>query len=133
MNVLLWVLQVLLAAHTLMGALWKFSNTEQNASSLGALPHALWVGLTVPELAAAVVLVLPLGLKRVGPWVPFAAAFVAAEMLTFCAFHFASGDANHGPAIYWLVVAAWSAFVAVGRLKLAPHPRAAVSAAAGQG
>lgn len=132
MNVLLWVLQCLLAAHTLMGAWWKFSNTEQNAPSLGTLPHAVWLGLTVPELLCAVALVLPLGLKQLGKWAPLAAGFVAAEMLVFCAFHFASGDANHGPAIYWLVVAAWSAFVAFGRLKLAPHAGAGVSAPASQ-
>ena len=44
----------------------------------------------------------------------------SAEMLLFSAVHLASGDANHGPMIYWLVVAAICAFIAYGRFVLRP-------------
>ena len=37
MNPTLWVLQSLLALHTAIGALWKFSNSEQAVPSLSAL------------------------------------------------------------------------------------------------
>jgi hypothetical protein len=29
MNILLWILQILLALHTIVGAVWKFLNSEQ--------------------------------------------------------------------------------------------------------
>lgn len=44
MNILLWVLQILLALHTVIGAVWKFSNSEQTVRSLNAIPHGVWAG-----------------------------------------------------------------------------------------
>ena len=38
MNILLWILQILLALHTAVGAIWKFSNPAQNLPSLSAIP-----------------------------------------------------------------------------------------------
>lgn len=120
MNILLWVLQVLLALHTAMGAVWKFSNSEQ-AASLQALPHAVWLGLGVLELACVVGLLLPALNRSLGRrTAPIAASFVVAEMLLFTAVHFASGATDHGQVIYWLVVAAICAFVAWGRFVLEP-------------
>jgi hypothetical protein len=120
MNILLWVLQVLLALHTAMGALWKFSNSEQ-AASLQALPHVVWMGLCVLELACVVGLLLPALNKPLGRRsAPIAAAFIAAEMLLFTVVHFASGSKETGQVIYWLVVAALCAFVAWGRFVLKP-------------
>jgi hypothetical protein len=29
MDILLWILQILLALHTIVGAVWKFSNSER--------------------------------------------------------------------------------------------------------
>lgn len=55
-----------------------------------------------------------------GILVPIAAAFIVVEMLLFCGVHIYSGDANYGPMIYWLVVAAISAFIAYGRILLWP-------------
>ena len=46
MNILLWVLQILLALHTAMGAVWKFSNSEQTVPSLKAIPHGAWLTLS---------------------------------------------------------------------------------------
>lgn len=42
------------------------------------------------------------------------------EMLLFCGLHLYSGDTNYGHIIYWLVVAAISAFIAYGRFVLKP-------------
>jgi len=120
MNIALWVVQVLLAAHTVTGAVWKFSNSEQTVPSLSALPHSVWLGLSVVELLCALGLVLPALNKGMAFLVPVAAIVIAAEMLLFCGLHLASGDPNHGQMIYWLVVAAICAFVAYGRLVLKP-------------
>jgi hypothetical protein len=119
-NVLLWVLQGLLALHTAMGAVWKCSNSEQNAPSLHAIPHVVWLALIGVELLCAAALIAPALRRSMAVAAPVAAACIAAEMLLFSAVHLASGDANHGPMIYWLVVAAVCAFVSYGRFVLKP-------------
>jgi DoxX-like protein len=120
MNILLWILQVVLALHTAVGAVWKFSNSEQAVASLKAIPHGVWLGLSVVELLCSLCLLLPAISKPLGVLAPIAAACIAAEMLLFCALHLASGEADNGPMIYWLVVAAISSFVAYGRFVLKP-------------
>lgn len=120
MNILLWVLQVLLAVHTAIGAVWKFSNSEQAVPSLNAIPHGVWLGMSVIELLLSLGLILPAFNKSLGFLAPVAAVCIAAEMLLFCALHLYSGDANYGPMIYWLVVAAICAFIAYGRFVLQP-------------
>lgn len=120
MNILLWVLQVLLALHTLMGAVWKFSNSEQTVPSLKAIPHGLWIALAIFEILCAVGFVLPAFKKHLGKYAAWAAVGIAAEMILFMVVHLASGEANHSPLPYWIVAAAMCAFVAYGRLKLKP-------------
>ena len=120
MNILLWVLQILLALHTAVGAVWKLFNSPQTVPSLSAIPHGAWLAMSVFELLCSVALVLPAFHKPLAILAPIAAAGIAAEMLLFCALHIYSGDANYGPMIYWLVVAAICAFIAYGRLVLRP-------------
>jgi hypothetical protein len=120
MNIVLWVLQILLAAHTAIGAVWKFSNSEQTVPSLSAIPHGVWLSMSIIELLCAVGLILPAFNKSLGFLAPLAAVLIAAEMLLFCVLHIYSGDANHGQMIYWLVVAAICAFIAYGRFALTP-------------
>jgi hypothetical protein len=121
MNILLWVLQVLLAVHTAIGAVWKFSNTaEQTMTSLGAIPNEAWLAMSVIELLCAVGLILPAFSKSLGLLAPIAAILIAAEMLLFCVLHISSGASSYGPMIYWLVVAAICAFIAYGRLVRKP-------------
>jgi len=120
MNILLWVLQTLLAVHTAIGAVWKFSNPAQSMPSLGAIPAGVWLAMSVVELLCAVGLVLPIVYKPLAVLVPLAAILIAAEMLLFCGLHLASGDRSYGPMAYWLVVATICAFIAYGRF--APKP-----------
>lgn len=119
MNIVLWVLQVLLALHTLIGAVWKLSNSEQTVPSLEALPHGVWTSLSVIEVLCAVGLVLPL-YKPLAILAPIAALVIAAEMLLFCGVHLASSAQEHGEMIYWLVVAGVAAFITYGRFVLEP-------------
>jgi hypothetical protein len=65
MNILLWVLQILIAAHTAIGAVWKFSNSEQTVPSLKAIPHQVWLGMSVFELLCSVGLIARF---FIGPW-----------------------------------------------------------------
>jgi len=120
MNIILWVLQVLLALHTIMGAVWKFSHSEQTVPSLGAIPHRAWLGLSVFELLCSLGLILPALSASLGILAPVAAAAIAAEMLLFTGVHVRSGATKHGQVIYWIVVAAICAFIAYGRFVLRP-------------
>jgi xanthine/uracil/vitamin C permease (AzgA family) len=120
MNILLWVLQTLLALHTAIGAVWKLSNSEQAVPSLKAIPHGIWLGMSAVELLCSLALILSAFYKPLAFLAPLAAIVIAAEMLLFCGLHIASGDQNYGPMIYWLVVAAVCAFIAYGRFVLKP-------------
>lgn len=120
MNILLWLLQILLALHTIIGAVWKFSNSEQTVPSLKAIPHEVWLGMSVFELLCSLGLIIPVFNKRLAILAPIAAACIAAEMLLFSGLHIYSGDANYSHMIYWLIVAAVCAFIAYGRFVLKP-------------
>jgi hypothetical protein len=120
MNILLWVLQILLALHTIMGAIWKFSNSEQTVPSLKAIPHEVWLAMIVIELLCSLGLILPALNKHLAILAPIAAVCIAAEMLLFSGLHIYSGVATEGQMIYWLVVAALCAFIAYGRFALKP-------------
>ena len=84
MNILLWVLQILLAVHTAIGAVWKFSHPEQTVPSLKAIPHGVWLAMAVFEMLCSLALILPAFNKPLAILAPIAAAFIAAEMLLFC-------------------------------------------------
>lgn len=121
MNITLWILQILLALHTAIGAFWKFSNSaEQTMPSLASIPSALWMTMSGLEIIVAVCLLAPLIKKHLAKFAPIAALVIVFEMLAFCGIHLASGDKNFGPMIYWLVTATLAGFVAYARLKLKP-------------
>jgi DoxX-like family len=121
MNIFLWVLQIVLALHTVMGAVWKFSHSaEQTMPSLKAIPHGVWLAMSVIELLCSLGLILPVFNVSLAIFVPIAATCIAAEMLFYSGLHIFSGDANRGPMIYWLVVATICAFIAYGRIVLKP-------------
>jgi len=88
--------------------------------SLGTIPHGVWLGMSIVELLCVVGLIVPAISKRLAILAPIAAAYVVAEMLLFSGVHLASGSTSMGPVIYWLVVAAISAFIVYGRLVLKP-------------
>lgn len=121
MNILLWVLQAIVALHTLIGAVWKFSHSaEQTMPSLKAIPDRIWLGMGVFELLIGLCLILPAFYKPLAMLVPIAAVCIVVEMLVFSGLHIRSSDANYGPVVYWLVVAALCLFLAYGRLVLNP-------------
>lgn len=120
MNIVLWIFQVLLAAHTAMGAVWKFSHSEQSVPDLSAIPRPVWRAMSVIELLCVLGLILPVLGHALGLSAPLAAAVLAVEMLVLCGVHLASGATRHGHLAYWLVVAVLCGFIVYGRLVLAP-------------
>lgn len=120
MNIVLWVLQVLLALHTAMGAVWKLRNSDRVVPSLQVIPRKAWLAISVLELLCSLGLILPAVAASLGILAPIAAACIGAEMLLFCGVHLASGATRHGPMVYWLVVALLCAVTAYGRFVLSP-------------
>ena len=121
MNILLWILQILLAVHTAVGAAWKFSQTPAaTMPSLAVIPSGVWQAMSMFELLCSLLLLLPAINKRLGVLAPLAALAIAFEMLVFCGLHLQAGTPDYAPMIYWLVVAAISMFIAYGRYRLKP-------------
>ena len=118
MNILLWVLQIFLALHTLMGAVWKFSHSpEQSMASLKAIPPGLWSAMAILELLCCLALIVPAFRRSLGRLAALAAAFIIAEMLIFIGVHLQSGSAEQGPLAYWAVVAALCGVIVYVRLR----------------
>ncbi len=120
MNIVLWALQILLALHTVMGAVWKLKHSDRVAPSLGAIPRKVWMVLCVLEFLLSLGLVLPALGASLAILAPIAAAAIGAEMLVFCGVHISSGATKHGPMVYWLVVAVLCAVIVYGRAVLVP-------------
>lgn len=121
MNITLWVLQILLALHTIMGAIWKFSNPAEKAiPSLKAIPHSIWISMSIIEIVLSLCLILPAFDVSMSILVPIAATCIAVEMLLYCVVHLFSDETNHSPIIYWSIVAVICAFIAYGRFVLVP-------------
>jgi putative oxidoreductase len=123
MNVLLWVLQVLLAvaflAHGLLLLFPPAAIVDQMNASLSRASQ-LFIG--VAELLAAVGLTLP-GLTRIQPWlVPGAAAGLMIVMISATIFHIVRGEVSS--AITTAVLLLLATFVAYMRWRVLPiRPR----------
>lgn len=121
MNITLWILQVFLALHTAIGAIWKLSNSaEQTMPSFSSIPHEAWMALSVIELICALALILPALYKPFGVLAPIAALVIAVEMFLFSGLHIYSGNTTYYPIAYWGAVAALCTFIAYGRFILKP-------------
>ena len=126
MNILLWVLQVLLAlAFFAHGGLFLFPPAAMVDQMNASLPRWFQLFLGVAEVLAAVGLTLP-GLTRIQPWlVSCAAAGIMIVMICATIFHLARGETSS--AVTTIVLLAMAAFIAYMRWRIAPiRPRSAV-------
>jgi putative oxidoreductase len=119
MNVLLWVLQALLAlAFFAHGCLFLFPPAAIAVQMNASLPRWFQLFLGVAEIIAAVGLTLP-GLTRIQPWlVSAAAAGLMIVMMCATVFHLARGEVTS--AITTVVLLAMATFVAYMRWQVAP-------------
>ena len=119
MNIVLWVLQVLLAAAFLAHGLLLLMPPPEIAAQMNAeLPRWFWVFLGVAEVLAAVGLTLP-GMTRVMPsLVPAAAAGVVIVMISATIWHLVR--AEYSSAAITAVLLAMATFTAYARWRLAP-------------
>ena len=120
MNVVLWIVQVLLAALFVFAGAMKFiMPIEEMLKQMPvALPGWFLRFIGVAELAGGLGMILP-GLLRIKPWLtPLAACGLVIIMIGATAITLMSGDIKS--ALMPLVVALLAAFVAYGRVKLVP-------------
>jgi putative oxidoreductase len=121
MNIMLWVLQVLLALAFLAHSwLFLFPPAEMVDLMNRSIPPALRMFIGAAELLAAVGLILP-GITRILPWlIPCAAAGLMIVMTCATVFHLTRGELNSALTTGFLFVAL--TFVAYMRWKVRPIP-----------
>jgi uncharacterized membrane protein YphA (DoxX/SURF4 family) len=121
MNILLWVLQVLLAlAFFAHGCLFLFPPAAIVEQMNASLPRWFQLSLGVAEILAAVGLTLP-GFTRIKPWlVSCAAAGIMIVMISATIYHLRRGEV--GSAITTIVLLAVATFIAYMRWRVAPIP-----------
>ena len=118
MNVLLWVLQFLLAAAFLAHGLFFLFPPAAMVELLKPIPPAFRLFLGVAEVLAAVGLTLP-GVARILPWlISCAAAGVMVIMIGATIFHTVRGEISS--AITTVVLLVIATFVAYMRWKVKP-------------
>lgn len=119
MNIVLWILQVLLAlAFIAHGLLFLFPPPEIAAQMNASLPRWFQLFLGVAEVLAAVGLILP-GVTRVMPWlVTWAAVGIMIVMISATIYHLARGEMTS--AAITLVLLAMAAVVAYMRHRALP-------------
>jgi uncharacterized membrane protein YphA (DoxX/SURF4 family) len=119
MNIVLWVLQVLLAAAFFAHGwlfLWPPASVVEQMNA--SLPRWFQLFLGVAEVLAGVGLTLP-GFTRILPWlVTWAAAGVMIVTISATAFHLVRGEISS--AAVTMVLFAMAAFVAYMRHRVVP-------------
>jgi hypothetical protein len=121
MNILLWVLQVLLAvAFFAHGCLFLFPPAAIADQMNASLPRWFQLFLGVAEILAAVGLTLP-GLTRIQPWlVAWAAAGIMVVMISATILHVMRNEVS--AAITTAVLLAIATYVAYMRWRVVPIP-----------
>ena len=119
MNIVLWVLQVLLAAAFFAhGWMFLFPSPEIAALMNASLPRWFQLFLGVAEVLAAVGLTLP-GLTRILPWlVIWAAAGIMIVTASATVYHVARAELSS--AAITLLLFALATFLAYMRLRVLP-------------
>ena len=122
MNVVLWILQALLAFFYLSGGAYKLFKFEELANQLSALPHGAWRVLGALEIAGGILLIIPAATKWMPLLTPIAAAVLALETLALSALYarYSLTLAASNPLVWSAVMGLLVAFVAYGRFALSP-------------
>ena len=119
MNILLWIVQVLLAlAFFAHGLLFLFPPPEIAALMNASLPRWFQLFLGVAEIAAAIGITLP-GLTRIMPWlVTWAAVGIMIVMVSATVYHLARSEWSS--AFITFVLLGMAAFVGHMRYRVLP-------------
>lgn len=122
MNIVLWILQAILAFLYLSGGAYKLFKFDQLASQMQLLPHIGWRLLGAIEVAGGVLLIIPAATKWMPSLTPIAAGVLALETLALAAIYarYSLQLAATNPLVWSVVMCLLVAFVAYGRYALSP-------------
>ena len=122
MNVLLWIIQIVLALLYLAGGAYKLFSFDALATQMSALPRGGWRALGVIEMLGGVLLIIPAATKWMPVLTPLAAAVLTVETLALAALYarYSLKLAATNPLVWSVVMGLLVAFVAYGRYALRP-------------
>jgi hypothetical protein len=122
MNVLLWVIQALLALLYLAGGAYKVFGFDELAKQFSALPRGGWRTLGLLEMIGGMLLVVPAAARWMPMLTPLAAGVLTLETLGLAALYarYSLNIATSNPLVWAAVMAMLAAFVAYGRYVLRP-------------
>lgn len=119
MNVLLWILQVVLALLAFSGGAYKLFQFDELAKmpATAALSRSAWGALGVFEMLCAIFLIVPQATKRMQTLTPGSAAALAVESLALAVVYarYSLAFAPTNPLVWVVAMALMAAFVAYGR------------------
>ena len=125
MNILLWILQAVLALFYFSGGAYKMFKFDELASQglpeqvnvFHALPRSVWGGLGLLEMAGALLLIVPAATKWMPALTPLAATVLALESLGLAALYarYSLQLTATNPLVWSLALGLLVAFVAYGR------------------
>ncbi len=121
MNILLWILQVLLAlVYGASGVMkvFMFDKISADVRSFGALPRRVWAVLGVVELVCTVGLIVPAALRWQPQLTVAAASVLALESLLFIGVHLKYREVP--TVVMSALLGLLVAFIAYGRMVLQP-------------
>jgi hypothetical protein len=122
MNILLWVLQLVLALLCLSGGAYKALKFDELANQVRALSRGGWRALGVFEVLCGILLIVPAAASWMPILTPLAAAALALEALALAGVYarYSRELTAANPLVWSVAMALMAAFVAYGRYALAP-------------
>ena len=115
MNVLLWVVQVLLALFAIGGGTFKLLAYDQLAKmpQAAAIPHAGWIALGVFEIVCGLLLIIP-----AAKMIPIAAIALAIESIALAVVYarYSMELTAQNPLVWVVIMTVMALFIAIGRL-----------------
>jgi len=120
MNILLWVLQLVLALLCLSGGAYKAFKFDELASQMRALSRGAWRALGVFEMLCGILLVVPAAVKWMPMLTPLAAAALLLETLALDGVYarYSRKLTAANPLVWSVVMGLMAAVVAFGRFGL---------------
>lgn len=122
MNVLLWVVQVLLALLSLGGGSYKLLAYEQFAKmpAAAAIPHGGWIAIGAFEIICGILLIVPIAKGRL---IPIAATALAIESIALAVVYarYSTEVTAQNPLVWVVLMAVMASFIAFGRFTAKPQ------------
>lgn len=119
MNVLLWILQAVLALLCLAGGAYKIFGFDELAKmpATAALARGGWASLGIFEIVCGVLLIVPAATKWMPILTPIAAALLVVESVALALLYarYSLQFTATNPLVWVVAIALMAAFVAYGR------------------